>query len=370
MAALVTRVGVLSYRRADGAVVRELRHPDHVFHPASLDSLTAAPVTIGHPGGGQTWVDPDNAKEHEVGYVHSAARDGDHVASKMSVRRADAIKRIDQKELVEVSAAYECKIEETAGTYEGEPYDRVQTDILYNHVALLPAGMGRAGRSVRLRADSDDAEIAEQADHGPERQPPPRQEQQVMTLRKLRVDGVEYELPEMAASLLERTVAERDRALREHTDAQAARDREKKRADSAETERDVAKGQLDPAALQKRVAERVELERAAARVLGTDRRFDSKTDRDVRAEVLKQLSPGFNIDGRSDEAVATAFDYAIAAHQGGRQNPGLRAIASAAPGGPTSEQRADQDDMQRTLKELGELEDQRMNAWKSAAGRK
>lgn len=359
--ALVTRVGVLAYRRADGTMVRELRHPDQVFRADSLASLSAAPVTVGHPGDGQTWVDPQNAQQLEVGYVRDAKPEGEYVDSALSVRRADAIRRIDSRELVEVSAAYDCAIDPTPGEYNGEKYDQQQINITYNHVALLPIGKGRAGRNVRLRVDSDDAEIAD--DSAPPilaPEPPTPEETRVMTLRKIRVDGVEYELAETAASLLERTVQERDRAITERDDARRGRDEQQRRADSAEAERDVARGQLDPQALSARVAARVELERTASAVLGQSRRFDSLSDRDIRVQVLQQVSPGFKVEGRSEDAIASAFDYAVQATRG--QNQGLRQLQ----GAPAPEQRADAREEQQSEvdKQLQQLEQERLNAWK------
>jgi hypothetical protein len=231
--AYVTRTGVLTYKRADGTVVRELRHPDEVFAPASLETLRDAPVTVGHPGGGLTWVDPQNASEHEVGVVHDASVSGKYVSSRLSVRRADAIRRVDAKELVEVSCGYDADIDPTPGTYEGQAYDQQQRNITYNHVALLPAGQGRAGRDVRLRADSADAVIVDEApaDAGSSEAsgaPAPQAaetrrdsvKETEMSTRKVRVDGVECELPETAASVLDKVVAERDAAKALHESAQ------------------------------------------------------------------------------------------------------------------------------------------------------
>lgn len=370
--AFVTRVGVLTYKRADGTVVRELRHPDHVFHADSLESLRDAPVTIGHPGGGLTWVDPQNANEHEVGVAQSGEPEGTFVRSRLSVRRADAIRRIDAKELVEVSCGYEADIDPTPGVYEGQAYDQVQTNITYNHVALLPAGGGRAGRDVRLRVDSSDAVICEQdapsgdrAHSEPERAEPASKAHgdagatpaatdggSSMGTRKLRVDGVEYELPETAASMLEKVVEERDSA--------------KKRADAAEAERDVMKGQLaearDPKNLAALVGARVELERQATKVLGAEQRFDGLTDRQVREKVLSVVGQSFKAEGRSDDAVTAAFDYAISSQA--NVNQGLKLVGQAlshTEQTPPVEQRTDALDF---AKAFADIEAKRQSAWK------
>jgi hypothetical protein len=310
--AYVSRCGVFPYRRADGTYVRELRHPDQVFRQDSIDSLRDASVTVDHPGQGLVFVDPDNAAEHEVGVVGAASRDNQYLSARVSVRRADAIRRIEARELVEVSAGYVCRIDATPGQYEGQPYDQQQCDIFYNHVALLPAGKGRQGRDVKLRVDSDDAVIADD-----EEAPPRAEKERPMSTRKVRVDGVEYELPISAADVLDKAVAERES--------------HKKRADSAEAERDMVRADLvkaaDPKVVSQRVQARVELERQAASVLGAEARFDSLTDREVREKVLSVKAQGFRLEGRSDDAISAAFEYAIT--NAGKQNEGLKLVTSA-----------------------------------------
>jgi hypothetical protein len=423
--AFVTRTGVLAYRRADGTLVRELRHPDHVFLPESLATLASAPVCVGHPGAGLEWVTPDNAHTHEVGVVSSHRREGNYVDATLSVRRADTIRRIDSKELVDVSAAYDADIDPTPGTWEGEPYDQVQTNITYNHVALLPPGTGRAGRDVRLRADSADAVIADavvipvpvvtpspvpaapppapvvvpepvrpQPAHPdapaapsvvpavpvvpsvpsvPVYVPPPvvvppivvpttdvsgdvsPAVERMMTTRKLRVDGVEHELPETAASVLEKLVGERDAAT--------------KRADSAEAERDMVKADLtksrDPQVVATLVQARVSLERDASKVLGTEAALSGLTDRAVREQVLKVAAPHFATEGRSDDALCAAFEYAMGQQTAGKAvNQGLKLVSDALSDGQKQSARADAADA--VEKQLDELEEKRASAWKGA----
>lgn len=156
-----TRCGVFPYKRADGAVIYELRHPDDVFHPASLASLEGASVTHLHPTG---FVSPENAGKVEIGVAGAGRKDGAFVAAELSVRRADAIAKVDRNELVECSCSYSLDIDPTPGVYEGQRYDQRQTNIRYNHVALGPKGWGRAGPDVRLmRHDSAFVVLDEQA---------------------------------------------------------------------------------------------------------------------------------------------------------------------------------------------------------------
>jgi hypothetical protein len=371
--AFVSRCGVLSYRRADGSTVRELRHPDDVFHADSLATLRGASVTIGHPSNGQEWVEPGNVAKHEVGVCAEPgkASGGKYVDAVLGVRRKDAIDGVQSKELVECSAAYDCKVIAESGVYEGQPYDQRQTNITYNHVALLKAGEGRAGRDVCLRADSSDAILVDVVTPDPDPMkhsaPPAPTKETPMAMVKKRVDGVEYELPETAASVFDKLVTERDS--------------NKQRADKAETDLAKAKTDLatatDPKATTARITARVTLERQASTVLGEDKRFDSLTDREVREAVLKQTRPEYKVEGRSDDAITAAFDYAIEQGGGaggeGSTNHGLKIVRSAIdkgdqqPKGGDKDKRADQRDLD---KELSELERSHDNSWKPSAGAK
>jgi hypothetical protein len=149
--AFVTCTGIFTYKRADGTVVRELRHPEDVFAPEHIESLRSASVTIGHP---DQHVTPANASSLEAGVVLNPRRDGNFVAAELSIRRADAIGKVERRELVELSCGYSLTVDPTPGVYEGQRYDQRQRGLVVNHVGLGPKGWGRAGAEVRIRADS------------------------------------------------------------------------------------------------------------------------------------------------------------------------------------------------------------------------
>lgn len=153
--AYVTRAGVFEYRGADGALRRELRHPDDVFAPESLATLGMAPITLGHPAG---LVTAQNARGLSVGHVgDTPAREDAFVRTPVLVTDADAVKAVLDGTHRETSCGYECDVEDGAGAWEGQPYDSRQKNIRYNHVALVPKG--RAGPEVRVRLDSGDMEM-------------------------------------------------------------------------------------------------------------------------------------------------------------------------------------------------------------------
>lgn len=155
--ARVSRTGVLVYQNADGSSFREYRPESEAFHPDSLKSLEDAVVTVGHPL--NEMVSPATSSRYGVGHVRGPGRrDGRFVLSELAVLDAKAIGAIDARELSDISSGYTCRLEQGPGTTpDGERYDAIQRDVRYNHVALLPAGAGRAGRDVSLRLDASAA---------------------------------------------------------------------------------------------------------------------------------------------------------------------------------------------------------------------
>lgn len=152
--ARLTRTGVLEYRDASGTVRRELRLDEEVFRPASLSTLSGAPVTDMHKGG---MVTPDNVRELQVGHVgYDVRRDGRFVEATLTIQDRAAITLLEKGERREVSAGYDCHLDATPGEFEGQRYDAVQRGIVYNHVAIGPANWGRAGGDVAIRLDGAD----------------------------------------------------------------------------------------------------------------------------------------------------------------------------------------------------------------------
>jgi len=124
-----------------------------VFHEDSLASLGSAPVTDLHP---TEMLSPVNVRKFVIGHVSAVVRkDGQLAAGSITVEEDTVIKAVERGDRREVSCGYQCRIDATPGTHEGEPYDCVQGDIVYNHAALGPRGWGRQGRDVALRVDSN-----------------------------------------------------------------------------------------------------------------------------------------------------------------------------------------------------------------------
>lgn len=154
-----TRTGVFTYMDGDGKVRRELRHPDDVFDPVSLATLRNAVVTLDHP---PELVTPENFKTYSKGYTTDRVEvNRDLVETDLIIAADDAIAAVEKEGIRELSCGYVSDLDEEPGVYNGTPYDFKQTNIKYNHVALVKRG--RAGPEARLRLDSADAVMQEAA---------------------------------------------------------------------------------------------------------------------------------------------------------------------------------------------------------------
>lgn len=147
-----TRTGVFPYRSADGTMRYELRHPDDVMDPVSLDTLRHAPFTLEHP---PEMITPKNVQLYRKGHVTDRVEvNRDLVEVDVIIQDHDAISAVENG-LRELSSGYTADIVEEHGVWNGTPYNFRQKNIRYNHLAGVTRG--RAGPEVRLRLDSADA---------------------------------------------------------------------------------------------------------------------------------------------------------------------------------------------------------------------
>lgn len=313
--AFVTRAGVFEYERKDGTIRRELRPPEEVFHEDSLKSLQLVPLTLGHP---PERVTSQNAKQYQVGTVGSDARREDgFVRASLMVTDGQAIASVEARRTDELSCGYKVQLEETSGVHpQYGRYDAIQRRIRYNHCAFVTDG--RAGRDVRVRLDSSDAIMVDRTDSVDP--PSPATPPSGVSLMKIRIDGVEYDVPEQTAQAIQKQFSRHDeevKSLRDKLDAaESAASESKGRADTAEAklkeveqERDDAR---DPEKIRKAARERAALENEAKEILGDDFKFDEASDFEIRKAVVAEVvGDRFDSSTTDEPYVKGAYDLAV-----------------------------------------------------------
>lgn len=284
--AAIARTGVQVYTDGQGRTVREYRPPEAVFAPESLATLGSIPVTAGHPSAG---VNPLNHREVSIGHVSDAppARRADGpvewVDAVAVVNDLDALRKIDAGELAEVSMGYLADVVPEKGVSpDGQPYDAKQTNIRFNHLALLPPGHARAGSGARLRLDGNQEPtmFVRNDDNSSPAQAPKQ---------LVKIDGIDVEKgSDTHISLLERAVAtEKKRA----DDAAAALATAQTTLGEQKAKLDAAEAKLAGLDVNKLVADELAFRDSLRAILpkGADGKpydFTGKTREQVRADAV------------------------------------------------------------------------------------
>ena len=287
---IVGRTGILVYRNADGTERREYRPPEEAFAADSLASLMGKPITIGH----KAFVTAGNAAQvAPVGSVLSAGRqDGNAIRADIVIYNLDTNAR-------ELSCGYTLDLDETPGTTpEGEHYDAIQRNIVYNHLAIC--NRGRAGIA---RLNMDGSQVIDEEN--------PKEDKKMAEMTKIRLDsGIEYECAPEVKVEIEKMRKDSADAKREHDKLQAkfdaleaelAKEKEGRKADAEK-----AKANFDEA-----IKARVELLKVAEAHKVAN--ADSMTDTEIKTAVIKAVrGDAINLDGKSADYIEAAFDMAKA----------------------------------------------------------
>lgn len=116
---------------------RVLRDPEELKKPETIKSANGIPILSTHL--------PTSASDHKfretVGSTGTEARwDPPHVKNGLVFWPQAAINDVHDGSKAQLSPGYAYRADPTPGTYEGEPYDLVMRDIIFNHLAQVPQG--------------------------------------------------------------------------------------------------------------------------------------------------------------------------------------------------------------------------------------
>jgi hypothetical protein len=212
-----TRVGVFLYYEPDGSVRRELRHPADVLRADCLASMGGKPITIAsHP---LQMLTPVNSENYQVGTSSNqvTVEYGPKIYTAYNFHRQDAIDAIVAKEYTEISLGYDTQVKPETGVFRGERYDFRQTNIINNHHSIIKTG--RAGKDCGLRFDSIDEipvdyeslAFATRFDGIPQKPQLFVMPKKEISMAKMMIAGVEYEVPDNLATAIRQDQLETER---------------------------------------------------------------------------------------------------------------------------------------------------------------
>jgi hypothetical protein len=328
--AIVTSVGVYTYLNKDGSTTRELRLPEEVFDRDSLETMKMKPVVNSHP---EELVTDENVKNYQVGSLGSnpsstvqertydsftswdKLTDGFHVAIDMTINDGGAINDVLNGKQA-LSMGYQCEIEqaEPGAVWCGMAYDCIQRKIRYNHCAIVDAA--RAGDAASIKLDSADAAVLFI-------DPSHHTYQEDKTMKKIRIDGVDYDGDERLIQFYQEQKARADAAEKALETAkadqksalsamEAERDTCRDRADKAEKELKEAKAlAADPKRIDEAVKAKFILMDAANRA-NVDVK-DGMSDIEIKKAVILSKFPAAKLDGKDEVYINARFDAALEA---------------------------------------------------------
>jgi len=312
---IVARAGIYIYTNPDGSVRREYRPPEEVFAQDALNSFVGKPITVGHPKDGK--VTSKTAKKESIGSILSPGyyKENDMVGCDIVIHSPQAIG--DKREL---SLGYRVELEETPGIApDGQPYDAIQRNIRVNHLAVVDKA--RAGMKARLNLDGDEIHESEE-----------------IQMSKIKIDSVEFEVADAVAAHINALTARADSAESKVTASKVELDGIKAelataKTDAADTktkldgmtaERDALQTKLDAAEADKKAAvekavddtkkeikERAELEEKAKKA--KVEKTDGLSNAELKIAVVKAVrGDSFNADGKSEDYINAAYEFAVA----------------------------------------------------------
>jgi hypothetical protein len=189
--AVIARTGIQKYLPIElgdegDEPIGVYRPKDQVAHEESVASFTNIPVTDEHP---HEMVNIDNIKNYYRGSISKVeVIDLDNGETGLKTRLV-----ITDKELIdkiksgkkELSVGYENILVKQSGTYNGESYDYIQTNIIANHLAVVDAG--RCGGVCKMMIDNNSTLEKEKKD-----------------MVKITINGVEFEVAEEVAAEMQK----------------------------------------------------------------------------------------------------------------------------------------------------------------------
>jgi hypothetical protein len=340
---------VYQYEDEAGNTWGELRLAADVQDPAVLKAWGLSPLTDDHP---DVWVTPENWDEFAVGTLGSNVRvDGTATLADIAVNAAETIAKVKAGK-VGLSCGYGCTLVPEEGELNGVPYKFRQTAYVPNHVSIVdePRGEGcefviDGVRSVRSRPMTPNKD----SESEPMKTPTPKNEDKAGSKpkpdAKIMIGEAEMEVPDEVAAMiaeLKAKVEEQGAKLAELSAAgdaepppppveqpQPAMDSAKKPAptsDAAEVERAMLRernaqleaklASLTGDGLDIRVSARSALMSQARSVLGEKAALDGKSNREIKVAVVSAIAPetAKTLDGKSEDAVDTAYTMAIGMH--------------------------------------------------------
>jgi uncharacterized protein len=300
--AIASRVGVFKYQNPDGTTRLELRHPSEVLKRESLDTLKQIPVTTDHP---PVMVNASNAKQYSTGFTGEqweSDNDGNIIIN-FTVTDKRTVELIKSGQATQLSLGYVQKLVPESGIYNGESYTHKQTNIIYNHLAIVSKARAGDVASIRLdglqellfNIDAESIDPIKEVEPVTNPAPAPRMD-------SVTVNGIAYQAsPEVRLAL--------EAARKDADEKQATIDKLKKDMAEGKAKYDEAAAKLKEmedkaenkdSEIADAVKAKLSLIEQAGQFINKDG-LAAKSDKDIMVAVIKSQHPTFDASGDQGE---------------------------------------------------------------------
>ncbi len=314
--AVIARTGIQKYLNSElgdegTGIVGVYRPVEEVTSDESLNSFINVPVTNEHP---TEMVTVDNVKKYgkgSISNVNVVQLDGESALKTiLTITDKDLIANI-QSGKKELSVGYTNVLVQKDGTYKGEDYKYIQTDIIANHVAVVDAGRCGGICSLMLDAESNKNEKDEYN-------------------MKIIINGTEFEVEEALAAEIEKLKASSEKMEDMEEEVKESLDRALKANDKLTAKYDLLKKDTKSydsvIELNDAVAQKIELITFAK-----DCKLDVKVT-DANLDIKKAIVKSFDMDitDKSETYLDAAIDMKMVEmkDKGVRQTNALDSIKS------------------------------------------
>jgi hypothetical protein len=275
-----------------------------LFHTDSLETLKNLPVTQYHPeiDGKRILIDETNTLDFQRGFSIGNPEkyiDNNEIYLKIPIMIQDkqVIEDVLNNITPEISLGYTSIDINDNGTFKGKEYNFKQTNRINNHIALERNGVNRSGSDVRVKTDSKEEYFYLD-----------KEDKKKM---KMKLDSKEFEVDEVGHLLLEskfkadsNKIAELEKSnkeLKEKLDSQEAVIDEQKETIT----------KLDSYKLKVQSQEKESLFSAVKPILGEDYKFDSKTEIEIKKDVLLKIKPDLDLKQKTDSYIEARYDVVL-----------------------------------------------------------
>jgi len=308
--AIVTNIGVFPYRKMDGSITYELRPPEEIFKPDSINSLKMLPIINEHQA---EKIDGDNIRQFQIGFSgEDVKNDSYHISTPIIITDGNAIGEAQGGKRA-LSCGYAARIENKSGNWMGVHYDAIQRDVKYNHIAMTKKG--RAGDAAVMKFDSVNIGIMESKkiynDEGGNS----------MNFKIIKIDGVDYQAePQVIQSLtllkeenekLKNDLFEKEESFKkDKTVLEAERDKFKEDSEQIKNETEDLKKSI-PQLIEDSIKQRIQVLDAAKKA-NIEIKEDS-TELEIKKQIILSLYPTAKekLDNADENYVNIRFDGAV-----------------------------------------------------------